>query len=181
MRCSSCEPLFDRYLEGTLTPREQREVASHVRSCPQCALLMEELKVVDALLFTTNTPELPVNFTFAVMAETRSMPAPKWREHPVWSFVALYVTAAWVAAIIAVAISGAKLAAIGAAMAGGANNVAHAIGAGYDGIGQGAPALATFGIGVLFIDLTLAAAVALLYFVVRPRLAAHLASAREVS
>ena len=181
MRCSSCEPLFDRYLEGTLTPREQSEVAAHVRSCSRCALLLEELKVVDALLFTTNTPELPVNFTFAVMAETRSLPAPKWREHRIWSFVALYVTAAWVAAIIGIAISGAKPATIGAAAAGGASNVAHALGAGFAGIGQGAPALATFGIGVLFIDLTLAAVVALLYFVVRPRLAAHLAAAREVS
>ncbi|HET9393740.1 MAG TPA: zf-HC2 domain-containing protein [Candidatus Rubrimentiphilum sp.] len=181
MRCSSCEPLFDRYLEGTLTPREQNEVAAHVRSCGQCALLLEELKVVDALLFTTNAPELPVNFTFAVMAETRSMPAPVWREHRIWSFVALYVTAAWVAVIAAIAISGAKFSTIGAAAAGGASTVAHAIGAGFDGIGQGAPALATFGIGVLFIDFTLAAAVALLYFVVRPRLAAHLASAREVS
>ena len=81
MRCSSCEPLFDRFLEGTLTPREQSEVAAHVRSCTGCALLLEELKVVDALLFTTQAAELPINFTFAVMAETRTMPPPKWREH----------------------------------------------------------------------------------------------------
>jgi hypothetical protein len=179
VRCSSCEPLFDRFLEGTLTPREQSEIATHVRSCARCALLLEELRVVDALLFTTNTPDLPINFTFAVMAETSSLPAPKFREHHIWSFVALYVTAAWVAAIIGIALSGASLAQIGGAVAGGTGRFAHAMGEGFAGLGQGAPALATFGIGVLFIDLTLAAAVALLYFVVRPRLAAHLASVSE--
>ena len=181
MRCSSCEPLFDRFLEGTLTPRELSEVATHVRLCAHCALLLEELKVVDALLFTTQAAELPLNFTFAVMAEARTLPAPKWREHRIWSFVALYVTAAWVAAIIGVALSGVSLAKVAGAVAGGADDFARAIGAGFAGVGQNAPALATFGAGVLFIDLALAAVVAVSYFVIRPRLAAHLASVSEAS
>jgi len=181
VRCSSCEPLFDRFLEGTLTPRELSEIATHVRSCARCALLLEELKVVDALLFNTQTPELPANFTFAVMAETRTLPAPALREHRIWSFVALYVTAAWVAAIAGLMISGANLATIAGAVAAGVIRFGHAAGTGFAGIGQGAPTLATFGAGVLFIDLAVAAAVALLYFVVRPRLAAHLASTSEAS
>jgi hypothetical protein len=93
----------------------------------------------------------------------------------------LYVPAAWVAAIIGIALSGASLAKIGAAVAGGADDFARAIGAGFAGVGQNAPALATFGAGELFIDLALAAAVAVSYFVIRPRLAAHLASVSEAS
>ncbi len=181
MRCSSCEPLLDRFLEGTLTPRELSEIATHVRSCARCAQLLEELKVVDALLLTTNASELPVNFTFAVMAETRSLPAPKPHQQRVWSFVALYLTAAWVAALAAFAVSGISLAKAGAMLALGFDRFAHALYAGATGIGHGAPALATFGVGVLFIDIALAAAGAILYFVVRPRLAAHLASVSEAS
>jgi hypothetical protein len=47
------------------------------------------------------------------------------------------------------------------------------------GIAHGAPALATFSVGVLSVDLALAAAAAAVYFLIRPRLAAHLASASE--
>jgi hypothetical protein len=43
------------------------------------------------------------------------------------------------------------------------------------GFTQSIPSLAAFGVGVLVIDVAMACAVALLYFVVRPRLAARLA------
>ena len=153
MRCSSCEPLLDRYLEGTLSPREMIDTSAHIATCAACARLLEEVKVIDALLFTTDVPELPNNFTFAVMAETRSLPAPKRLQHRVWSFVTLYVTAAWIAA--------------------------QSFSGGASGIAQGAPALATFGVGVLSVDLALAAVAATVYFLIRPRLAAHLASVSE--
>lgn len=179
MRCSSCEPLLDRFLEGTLTPREIIDAAAHLRSCAGCTRLLEELKVVDALLFTTDVPELPGNFTFAVMAETISLPAPKPHEHRVWSFVALYLAAAWIAALAMFFASGASLAKLGATLAFGLGRLAHVFSGDAAGIGHGAPALATFSLGVLSIDLALACAAAILYFVVRPRLAAHLASVSE--
>ncbi|MGA7570105.1 MAG: zf-HC2 domain-containing protein, partial [Candidatus Aquilonibacter sp.] len=72
MRCSSCEPLLDRYIEGTLTPREMTRVTAHLHACPHCESLLTELRVVDALLATTAPMELAPNFTFAVMAEARS-------------------------------------------------------------------------------------------------------------
>ncbi len=179
MRCSSCEPLLDRFLEGTLTPREMSETAAHLRSCAACARLLEELKVVDALLLTTDIPELPRNFTFAVMAETISLPAPKPRDHRVWRFVAVYLAAAWIAALAMFLASGASFAKFGASIATGLGRLAHAFSGGAAGISHGVPALATFGLGVLSIDLALAGAAAVLYFVVRPRLAAHLASVSE--
>jgi anti-sigma factor RsiW len=179
VRCSSCEPLLDRYLEGTLTPRQMIDTAAHIRSCTSCARLIEEVKVIDALLFTTDVPELPTNFTFAVMAETRTLPAPKPLQHRVWSFVTLYLTAAWIAALVLFLASGASLAKVGGAIAAGFGGLAQSLAGIAGGIAHGAPALATFSVGVLSLDLVLAAAAAAVYFLIRPRLAAHLASASE--
>jgi anti-sigma factor RsiW len=184
VRCSSCEPLLDRYVEGTLSPRRMIDVAQHLRTCESCRELIEELKVVDALLFTTTVPELPENFTFAVMAETNSMPAPRARQHPVWSFLVLYSAAAWVAAAMAMAFTGTSPRSVLALMwsalsrAGSAAGTAAASAA--HGLSGTTPTLAAFGAGVLVLDAAVACAVAIVYFVVRPRLAARLASAPEV-
>jgi len=179
VRCSSCEPLLDRYLEGTLSPRQMIDIGEHVRTCASCARLLEEVKVIDALLFTTDVPELPNNFTFAVMAEARSLPAPKPLQHRLWSFVTLYLTAAWIAALALFAASGASLTKIGAATAAGFGSLTQSFSGGASGVAHGAPALATFSVGVLSVDLALAAVAATVYFLVRPRLAAHLASVSE--
>ena len=97
MRCSSCEPLLDRYVEGTLTPREMAAVSAHLRTCPHCESLLTELRVVDALLATTQAVELAPNFTFAVMAEVRTTPMHKHRRLSIWAVLAFYVTGAWIA------------------------------------------------------------------------------------
>ncbi len=179
MHCSSCEKLLDRYLEGTLTPRQMIDISAHIGSCAACAHLLEEVKVIDALLFTTNVPELPANFTFAVMAEARSMPSPKPHQHRLLSFFTLYLAAAWIAAVALFIVSGTSLPKIGAAIAAAFGTLAKSFSGGAAGIAHGAPVLATFSVGVLTIDLTLAAAAAAVYFLIRPRLAAHLASASE--
>jgi anti-sigma factor RsiW len=98
MRCSWCEPLLAEYIEGSLSARRMAVVARHVHGCASCTALVEELKVIDALLATTTTPELPTNFTFAVMAHARSMPVPERRLMPVWMAVASYVLAVWLLA-----------------------------------------------------------------------------------
>lgn len=183
VRCSSCEPLLDRYVEGTLNRRQMIDVAAHLRDCASCRELLEELRAVDGLLATTSVEELPENFTFAVMAEVRTQPAPRARQHPVWSFLILYSAAAWVAAVSAMVLTGTPpatvlgtlsggLARIGVLSSGVAGNVSHSF-------AHLTPTLAAFGAGVLAIDFGLACAFALLYFVVRPRLAARLASVPE--
>lgn len=185
MRCSSCEPLLDRYLEGTLTPRQMIDIGTHVRDCEPCRELLEEVKAVDALLFTTREPELPENFTFAVMAEARTLPAPRTRQHPVWSFLALYSAAAWVAAVLAMLLTGTSPGAVLSAVSTGlarlgllssavSSNLSH-------GLSHITPTLAAFGAGVLVIDVAIGCAFALLYFVIRPRVAAQLASFPESS
>ena len=183
MRCSSCEPLLDRYIEGTLTTRQMIDIGKHVSACADCRALLDELKVVDALLFTTDVPDLPENFTFAVMAEVNGMPAPRVRAHPVWSFLALYSAAAWVAAVAGMALSGISpktVVTFIASALGKAGSVSGGVAAGVShSLSHTIPALAAFGFGVLIIDIAIAGAFALLYFVVRPRVLARLASVPE--
>jgi anti-sigma factor RsiW len=184
VRCSSCEPLLDRYIEGTLTPRQMIDVGAHVRDCANCRELLEEVKVIDGLLATTSVPDLPENFTFAVMAEVNSMPAPRARAHPVWSFLVLYSTAAWVAAVAGMAITRTSPAVVfefiarafakaGAGAGAFAASVSHAL-------SPSSPSLAELGFGVLLLDIVIAAAFAVLYFVVRPRVVARFASVPEI-
>lgn len=185
MRCSSCEPLLDRYIEGTLKPAQMRAIGEHLRTCEHCRGLMDEVKVIDGLLATTPVPELPQNFTFAVMAEVNSMPAPRARQHPVWSFLVLYSAAVWAAAVAGMVVTGTSprtvLAAIGAGLAK-AGLVSAAFSSTLsNGLTHTMPGLAAFGFGVLVIDMAIACAFALLYFVVRPRLAARLAPVPVIS
>lgn len=162
-----------------------RSIAEHLAECAHCSELLDEVNVIDGLLATTRVPELPENFTFAVMAELNTMPAPRARQHPVWSFLALYSAAAWAAVIAAMALSGTSPRVVIASIASGLAKlgvVSSAFGAQIThGLTHAMPALAAFGLGVLIIDIAIACAFALLYFVVRPRLAARLASVSEAS
>jgi anti-sigma factor RsiW len=183
VRCSSCEPLLDRYVEGTLKPPQMVAVTAHLRECAPCRALLDELKAIDGLLATTHASELPENFTFAVMAEARTLPAPRARQHPFWSFLILYSAAAWVAAVLALAITGtppgAVIGAVSAALAR-FGFVSGAVAATFShGFSHLTPTLAAFGAGVLVLDVAVACAFALLYFVIRPRVAARLASVPE--
>jgi anti-sigma factor RsiW len=95
VRCCSFELLLDRYVEGTLPPRTMVEISTHLRSCPICQRLVTELRVVDALLATTKAVEIAPNFTFAVMAETRSIRLSPARPPMVWAWLSFYLVAAW--------------------------------------------------------------------------------------
>lgn len=100
MRCSSCEAHLDRYVEGTLPHARMALLRTHLQDCASCSAMLEELRVVDALLATARRTEPAANFTFAVMAEVRSMPQPKprtWRRTLLLG--AAYVVAAWIVAI----------------------------------------------------------------------------------
>lgn len=183
MRCSSCEPLLDRFIEGTLPPHQMRTVAEHLEECDECRALLEEVKVIDGLLATTRVPGLPENFTFAVMAELNSMPAPRSRQHPIWSFLVLYSAAVWAAVVAAMVFTGTSpraATAMAAAALGKAGLISGAFTAGIShGMTHAMPSLAAFGVGVLVIDIAIGCAFALLYFIIRPRLAARLASVSE--
>ena len=97
MRCSKSEHLFDGLLDGTLTPMQRRFVESHLERCARCSNVLEELRVIDALLLTPRVLEPTPNFTFKVMAEIRAMPAPAIAAPrlPLWMSVVMYLAASW--------------------------------------------------------------------------------------
>ncbi len=178
MRCSSCEIVLDRYVEGTLSPRRMAAVTAHLQTCDACAFLLGELRVVDALLATTKAAELAPNFTFAVMAEVRGAAVPQARSLSLWAVLSFYVVAAWIGLTGLVLASGGHPAWLGTAFgslrAGFANTTAALAGAA-QGVGPAAPFVVGIVAGVLALDVLLAALFIVLYRTVRPRLAARLA------
>jgi anti-sigma factor RsiW len=178
VRCSSCEVLLDRYVEATLPPRQMAAISAHLKTCDACAELVNELRVVDALMATTKSVDLPANFTFAVMAEARTTPVAVERRLSVWSLLIFYLVAAWIALSGAFALLGPRVAyvqhALAAVWSGAANVFATVTGVAH-GVGPAAPAVVGVVSFVLFIDVLLAGAFIYFYRFVRPRLAAVLA------
>jgi anti-sigma factor RsiW len=97
MRCSSFEPYFDAYVEGELSPLQRTRIADHVATCDECRSLLEEFRVIDALLIAPRQLEPQANFTFKVMAEVRSLPRPHAHRMAPLPVLATYVVFAWVA------------------------------------------------------------------------------------
>ena len=157
----------------------------HLKTCAHCTSLLDELKIVDALLTTVRTPEPVANLTFAVMAEVRSMPVPVTPRTHVGALLGFYIVVAW--AMIALWLHFAGITAQSAFASGlGATSqmwtTANALSTGATGsFGHGSSFVPAIVASALALDLAVAGAIALLYIVVRPRLAAHLASVREVS
>jgi anti-sigma factor RsiW len=184
VRCSSCEPLLDRYVEGTLPPRTMASVGAHLRLCPHCAELLTELRVVDALLATTKPLEIAPNFTFAVMAEARSMPIAPGRTPAAWALLAFYLVAAWLGGSGAYAFFGNRLPSLAGVVAwagSGFSQFAAATGGVSHAIAPATPFVATFVIGALLVDALLVAAIFLFHRTVRPHLAARLARSEPSS
>jgi hypothetical protein len=177
MRCSSCEPLLDQYLERMLAPRAMLGVAKHLHNCKACHALLNELRSVDGLLLGAKQPELPPNFTFALMAEVRSMPPVRRRRMPLWLLLPCYLACAWIAAAAAFAIYGGRWPQAADALARiqhlgawrGAGNLLHAV-------APATPLVAAGVAGVLLVDVALFVALFAFYRSVRPQLAARLAT-----
>lgn len=179
MRCSSCEILLDRYVEATLSAKQMLAVSKHVQSCTSCASLVTELRVVDALLSTTKTVELAPNFTFALMAEVRTMPAPSMRKLSMWAVLSFYTVGAWIAVITAMLTFAPHLGVLSSFALRARSSIGEAIdaiGGTAHAFGPSAPFVAAFVVTVLAVDVALAAALILFYRNVRPRLAAQLAT-----
>ena len=183
MRCSSCKKLLDRYVEGTVSTRQIIAISSHIRSCASCAAILEELRTVDGLLATMKAPDPAINFTFAVMAEVRSMPAPRAQRANTFAFIGGYLVIAWliIAGWLRLENIDYRFAAstvwqsLGSTFA----TLNHSTGALMRSFGGGAPIGPAFVAGVLALDLAVFGGILLVYGVVRPRLAAHLASSSE--
>jgi predicted anti-sigma-YlaC factor YlaD len=95
MRCSSCEPLLDAYLEASLSRRQGAEVIGHLQACDACAGLLRELRVIDGLLTTARPPGVASDFTASVVTAARVAPPYAGRRTPLWIPLLAYLTIAW--------------------------------------------------------------------------------------
>ena len=158
MRCSTSEKLFDGLLDGTLTAQRRRMLDGHLAKCSRCTGVLEELRVIDALLLTPRRLEPAPNFTFRTMAEIRSMPQPKLLPPrlPLWMLFGSYLAASWtvIAAWFAVGRPDAHAALafaqhVAGAFAGIARVVGTGFGYGYSGVAGAVTFLLIFDVALL--------------------------------
>jgi predicted anti-sigma-YlaC factor YlaD len=173
VRCSWCEPLLDDYLEGALRPREGRLVAAHLRECTGCARLLDQLRVVDALLTTARAPGIPRDITAAVVSATATTRPNPRRRLRVGVALLLYLLAAWALAAVAF-MRLPDLSQIGSMSVVFAQRDLAALGAATHALAPATPLAAAAVTGVLLIDVLLLAASFYAYRRLRPLLAFYL-------
>jgi hypothetical protein len=173
VRCSWCEPLLDGYLEGTLRSREGRAVAAHLRGCSVCARLLDELRVVDALLTTARAPGAAGDITTAVVTATAQTRPHAPRRLRLGVALLLYLFAAWALGAAAL-LRLHDLANIGSASVVFAQRDAAAVGAAAHALAPATPLAAAAVTAVLLIDILLLAATFYAYRRLRPLLAFYL-------
>jgi anti-sigma factor RsiW len=177
--CSSCEALFEGYLDHTLLPAQRARLLSHLSGCGRCKGVLDELRVVDALLASPREVELPQNFTFATMAEVRALPRPHVSTAPVYAYLVSYLVAAWLLIGAGFLLAGSGMRAFGetaldtsALLVRTFGGVGHAGARIFDHLGS----LGTFLGAALAFDAAVALALVVGFTVVRPRLAERLRS-----
>jgi anti-sigma factor RsiW len=172
MRCSSCEPVLDAYLEGSLGPFRARSVARHLERCERCAALLAELRVVDALLTTARSPRVAPDFTATVVSAAQKTPTKAARRAPVGLALLLYLALAWTLAAILVGSHGLGWTAVAWSQLWQRDGAA--LGAAMRALAPATPVAAATGVGVLLVDVVLLAALFYGYRRIRPLLAGYL-------
>jgi anti-sigma factor RsiW len=127
MRCSSFEPLLDEFVDGTLAPPDHARVTAHVAECNACSGLLQELRVIDALLMTPRQLEPAPNFTFKIMAEVRALPAPQAHHRFPFAALGTYIAFAWLTFAAFLYFGGASVRASIAALMFAGSRAAHSI------------------------------------------------------
>jgi hypothetical protein len=173
MRCSSCEPLLDAFLESALRPRQHVEVAAHVRECNLCAGLLGELRVIDALLITARPANVTSGFTQAIVTVARSASPHPVRQIPLWRALVAYLLIAW-AVVGVVALQSNAVAATVASIVTSAERGASAVAAAARALAPATPLAAATVSGVLLLDVLLLAALFYGYRHLAPLLALYL-------
>ncbi len=175
MRCSSCEPRLDAFIEGTLRADRARAVATHLAGCAHCSAFLSELRVIDALLATARPPgRVGADFTAAVVSATPAMPPLAPRRVPIWAPVLAYLAVAWFAGALA-ALRWHALGAPFYALEGWAGRAAAALSAAFRALAPATPIAAAAVGGILLADLLLLCAVLYAYRRLRPLLSVYLA------
>jgi predicted anti-sigma-YlaC factor YlaD len=180
MSCSSTEALFERFLDDELPAGARTAVIAHVDRCAGCRSVLEELRVVDALLIRPRQVELAPNFTFATMAEARALPPPTSSRPPIRAYLVAYVVGAWLLAAVAMAFAPLTMRALAETTLDIARSITGALGALGAAIarllGRGGSALTAALAGLLVLDAALVTGCGLVFKYVRPRLAERMRS-----
>ena len=174
MNCNSSENLFEGYLDGTLAPAQRARLLGHVNGCGRCKGLLDELRVVDALIATPRRVELPQNFTFATMAEVRSLPRPHASRAPTYAYLISYLAAAWLLIGAGFVFAPSTLRAFGETALDMSASFASTVGvfahAGTRALGDIGSLGALFGAAML-LDVTIVVALIAGFIILRPRVA----------
>jgi len=178
--CSSSEDLFEAYLDDTLLPAQRARLLSHLARCGACKGLLDELRVVDALISSPRHVELPANFTFATMAEVRSLPRPLGASAaPVYAYLVSYLVAAWLLVGAGFLFASTAMRAFGETALDASASVARVFGiVGHAGarVAGDFGGLGTVVGGAIVLDVAVVLALVVGFAVVRPRLAERLRS-----
>jgi anti-sigma factor RsiW len=180
MSCSSTEALFEGFLDGQLSAAQHGRVIAHVDRCGACRGILEELRVVDALLTQPRQVQLAPNFTFAIMAEARAVGAPAPYRAPVRAYLVSYLAAAWLIAGAAMLFAPQTMHALGGTLLDIARSVAEAVG-GLGAViarllGRGGTVLTAALLALLGVDILLVTGFGFALRYVRPRLVERLRS-----
>jgi anti-sigma factor RsiW len=179
MSCSSSEELFERFLDGEISTAQRARLLAHVDRCASCRGMLEELRAVDALLLAPRRIELAPNFTFATMAEARTLPPPQPVYPPILAYLVSYLVAAWLSAGAALLLAPSSMHALSGTLVDIARSIADAL-AGFGTVtastlGHGG-GIVTAGLAafLLVVDVALVFAFGAAFKFVRPRLAERL-------
>ncbi len=173
MRCSSCEPLLDAYLEASLPPRQGGAVARHLRACGRCLALLRELRIIDALLETARPPGgVGADFTASVVTAARSAPPHARRRTPFGFVLLVYLVVAWT--LVLVGVRSHALNHLAATLVLSGQHGFAALGAAVRALAPATPLAAAAMTGVLLLDLLLLCALVYGYRRVRPLMATYL-------
>jgi hypothetical protein len=152
-----------------------RDVAHHVRRCRLCEGFLNELRVVDALLWTARSPAtVGSDFTAAVVLATRSAAPRAVRRRSFWLPLGAYLALAWVVAGFAVMRAG-DLTALAAGSVLSVERALLAIEAAMRALAPATALVAAAVTAVLLLDLFLLGAMFFGYRRLRPLLALYLA------
>lgn len=180
MSCSSTEALFERFLDGELSAAQHVRVIAHVDGCTACRDVLEELRVVDALLTQPREVQLAPNFTFATMAEARAVHAPAPYRAPVRAYLVSYLAAAWLIAGAAMLFAPQTMRALGGTLVDIARTIFDAVGGLGTVIarllGRGGNVVTAALLALLVIDILLVAGFGFALRYLRPRLVERLRS-----
>jgi anti-sigma factor RsiW len=107
--------LFEGLLDGALSGRTHSGLTAHLERCSDCTGLLEELRIVDALLLRVPVAELPDDFTQRTMAQVSACAPPRPASIPVVELLTAYLSAAWLMVAFALVFDGAQARAVLAA------------------------------------------------------------------